>query len=71
MEEHRKSISSSGAKAKKIDAQTKKPVSNSGAILQAKGLLVNSCHQYLGKYCWELFTSNIGYIMEISIFGME
>ena len=21
---------------------------------------MNSCHQYLGKYCWELFTSNLG-----------
>ena len=42
-----------------IDAHLKKTFSNSGAILQAKGLLVNSCHQYLGKYCWELFTSNL------------
>ena len=59
------------SKSKKIDAQTKKPVSSSGVILQAKGLLVNSCHQYFGKYCWELFTSNIGYMMKISILGME
>ena len=36
----------------------KKIFSNNEAVLKVKGLLVNDCHQYLGKYCWKLFTSN-------------